>query len=179
MDSASEPRARRPASVEEVRWWTGLLLVAFTLHNLEELLLHDSGTGGLGPGGPMQRWSEMYQTDRFLGAVVILTVAVTALLLPATVRRTPLAARLALLATGALLGNALSHVGQGVAFRDYNPGLVTAVVLVLPAAVQLVRLLRGQAGTGRAGTVGVLAAGAVLAVPAIVLSLLISWAVVG
>lgn len=178
MLSASESRPQAHDTTD-LRWWTGLLLVAFTLHNTEELLRNEAGAGSVGPAGPAQRWSEMYQTDRFVGAVVLLTVAVTALLLPAILRRTPGSARLALLPTGALLGNAVSHVVQGILARGYNPGLLTAILLVLPTALQLARLLHQRAGTTRAGTAGLLLAGAVLAVPAIVVSLLVSRLIVG
>ncbi|MEM1346576.1 MAG: HXXEE domain-containing protein [Pseudomonadota bacterium] len=45
-----------------------------------------------------------------------------------------------------LLGiNALLHVGQAVAFRQYNPGLVTALVLFLPLSALLWVRLAGEA----------------------------------
>lgn len=143
--------------------WTIGLLVAFTLHNAEELLRYESGATGPGP-----RWSETYATDRFVLAVVILTVAVAVLLVPVLRERTPNAARLALLATGALLGNVASHLAQVVVLRVDSPGVITALVLVLPAGVLLARDLVPLARAGRAGTAGLLVAGALLQVPAIV-----------
>jgi Protein of unknown function with HXXEE motif len=46
------------------------------------------------------------------------------------------------------LVNALAHVGQAVAMRKYNPGLVTAVVLFLPLSVWSLLVIRasGEAG---------------------------------
>lgn len=163
---------------QRARWTTGLLvtglLVAFTAHNLEELVRYESGALGPGP-----RWSETYAADRFAVAVVLLTAAVTALLLPVVRSRTPRAARAALLATGALLGNVVSHVAQVVVLRSDSPGVVTAVLLVLPVAVLVARHLLPTARTGRAGAAALLVAGALLAIPAILGSLALGRAIAG
>lgn len=164
----------QPSGSASLRRWTVGLLVVFTLHNSEELVRYGSGAAG-----PVTRWSEVYAADRFVVAVLLLTVAVAALLLPVLLRRTPRAACVALLAVGALLGNVVSHVGQVVVLRGDSPGVVTAVLLVLPVGVQVVRLLTPLARTGRTGTAGLLAAGALLAIPAIIGSLLLGRAIVG
>ena len=175
MAVVSEPtRVAQPPGSASLRRWTVWLLAVFTLHNGEELLRYESGAVG-----PVARWSEVYATDRFVVAVLLLTVAVAALLLPVLARRTPRSARIALLAVGALLGNVVSHVGQAVVLRGDSPGAVTAVLLVLPVGVQLARLLAPLARTGRAGTGGLLVAGALLAIPAIIGSLLLGSAIVG
>lgn len=53
--------------------------------------------------------------------------------------------------------NAVTHIAAGVKFRAYNPGLVTAVVLFLPAGIAALILLSREPGVGVAAHLGALA----------------------
>lgn len=167
---------RRPWTV---RRFVALLVVAFTAHNVEELLRNEAHVAALTGGGPLGWWIDEYRTDRFVVAVVVLTVGVVALLLPAARRPGRTTARAALVGTGALLGNAVSHVVQAGVLGGYNPGLLTAVVLVAPIGALLARALVAWSATRPCASAGLLVTGAVLAVPAIVGALLLSTLVVG
>ena len=70
-----------------------------------------------------------------------------------------------LIVAGALAGNALTHVGQAVYFGGYAPGVVTAVVLVVPYAVGLARALRDAGIVTRRQLALLLALGVVIQTP--------------
>lgn len=178
-DKPSVPRDTHPKALTLTRWWTGLLLGVFTLHNIEELAYHDAGSGSINTTKIMQQWGDIYQPDRFIVAVIILTIILTAFLIPATIPQTSKTARLALVATGALIGNSITHIAQAAIFQSYNPGLITAIILLLPAAAQLARLLHKQANVSRLAATGLLVGGAFAAVPVIMMSLLLAKTIVG
>ena len=69
------------------------------------------------------------------------------------------------LIAGALIGNAVTHVMQGVFFRGYTPGLVTAVLLVLPYGIMLGRALEASALASRRTWLGAIAVGAIIQGP--------------
>jgi hypothetical protein len=85
----------------------------------------------------------------------------------------PATSRQALLGTvvaGALGRNALSHLGRAIARRRYNGGLATSLVL-LPAAMQVLRGVEARGVLTGRQVAAAAAAGNVLAVPAIVVAL--------
>jgi hypothetical protein len=55
---------------------------------------------------------------------------------------------LGLIATYLVLVNALTHIGAALAFRRYNPGLGTAVLLFLPFGVWALWVIDAQPGVG-------------------------------
>lgn len=55
---------------------------------------------------------------------------------------------LGLIATYLVLVNALTHVGAAIAFRRYNPGLGTAVLLFLPFGAWALWAIDAQPGVG-------------------------------
>jgi len=64
-----------------------------------------------------------------------------------------------LIAAYLLLLNAVIHIAQAIAARDYNPGLVTAIVLFLPAGGYCLRaVLAGGSGTPVMHAIGATAA---------------------
>lgn len=70
-----------------------------------------------------------------------------------------------LIVAGALAGNAVTHVGQAVYFGGYTPGIVTAVVLVVPYAVGLARALRDAGMVTRRQLAVLLTFGVVIQTP--------------
>ena len=140
--------------------------MAFTLHNSEEVVANDARLSVMSGAGLASRFPDLYRTDRFVVAVVLLTCVVIAALVPVVVRRTVL--------SGALIANALTHIGQAIVLRGYNPGLVTAVVLVLPSAMAMAAVIHRGSDRTRVQTATALLIGAVLSIPAIVAALALS-----
>lgn len=53
--------------------------------------------------------------------------------------------------------NAIPHIGAGVKMRAYNPGLVSSILLFLPAGLATLILVSGEPGVGVAAHLGALA----------------------
>jgi hypothetical protein len=79
-----------------------------------------------------------------------------------------------LLLAGALVGNGLTHLGQALLFRGYTPGLVTALLVVLPYGYGLGRRLAAHRMLTGGAWAGFVALGVVLQVPIIVATLLLA-----
>ena len=72
---------------------------------------------------------------------------------------------------GALLANAATHPVQALAAGGYVPGVVTAVVLVLPFTLLALRRAVGDGAATRRGALAACAAGLVLQAPLALLAL--------
>jgi hypothetical protein len=70
-----------------------------------------------------------------------------------------------LLIAGALIGNGVTHVMQAIYFGEYTPGLVTAVLLVLPYGFLLGRAMQSRKLVSRNTWLGAIALGAIIQVP--------------
>lgn len=69
---------------------------------------------------------------------------------------------LALIAVYLVLVNAAVHIAQAVAMRDYNPGLISAIVLFLPLGIWCLRVVQQTgAGSGAMHIVGLACATAI------------------
>jgi hypothetical protein len=73
-----------------------------------------------------------------------------------------------LLGVGALVANGITHVGQAAAFRGYTPGLLTAMILVIPYGIALGAQLRADGLTSGRLWLGMIALGALLQVPIVI-----------
>lgn len=73
-----------------------------------------------------------------------------------------------LLIAGALIGNGVTHVMQAVFFGAYTPGLVTAVLLVLPYGFLLGRALEASMLASPRAWFALIALGAIIQVPIVV-----------
>jgi Protein of unknown function with HXXEE motif len=143
----------------------------FALHNLEEILSIDRDTAfnknRLEAVGFDTNW---YRRDRMAMATGLLTALSHGLSRkldnPTNTRQAFLGATVA----GALGGNALSHLGRALAQRRYNGGLATSLVM-LPAAVQVLRTVKTRKFLTGRQVVAATATGNALAVPMIVLAL--------
>ncbi|GAA3587777.1 hypothetical protein GCM10022198_09200 [Klugiella xanthotipulae] len=146
------------------------VIAAFTLHNAEEIAFLNRAEL---PAELVERFgliAKVYRQDRMALATGILTAFVT-VMTDARLARSGRAGRfVATAATGALAGNAVNHIMRAVLQRSYNPGVVTAPVLLWAAGRQLLRRVPHQ---GRRDVAVATAVGNVASVPAIVLSL---WA---
>ena len=112
-----------------------LFAVAETLHNLEEAVMMPRWT----PPHPKLRPRTGLREFRF--AVVVLTIAVyVCAYLAMTGGKESVGAYLITgYALGALINVLAPHVAISMRFRCYSPGVVTAVLLILPVTVLLLR----------------------------------------
>ena len=108
-------------------------------------------------------------TRQFSFAVIVLFLG----LLAATVHAVP-RARVGtrslpfLLMVGALVANGVTHLAQAAVFRGYTPGLLTAVLLVIPYGIGLGEELRNSGLASRRTWLAMVALGALLQVPIII-----------
>src|SRR4051812_1583779 len=106
-----------------------------------------------------------------LAMLVILSLfaaaAACASLMPKS--RTALVVYMTLL--GAFFLHGLGHVGQAILFRGYTPGVVTAILVVIPVSLCVYGGLRRSARASKKLIIGTACTGAVLVVPGILLAL--------
>ena len=81
-----------------------------------------------------------------------------------------------LLAAGALVGNALTHVGQAALLGGYTPGVATAVLVVLPYGLGLGRTLRAHRLASARRYAAAVGAGVLLQIPLALMALAIGRA---
>jgi hypothetical protein len=76
-----------------------------------------------------------------------------------------------LIVAGMLVGNAITHLAQAIYFRDYTPGLITALLIVLPYGIGLGNKLESDKLARRRTWVSVIALGVILQIPVVALLL--------
>ena len=148
------------------------MLIAFTIHNGEEIAFHDCGTG------PDPRVLSRlgltvadYRPERMAIATSILSVLVmTSTWTGFPPAPTPRAATVGTAAAGALSVNAIGHLLQAVVRQKYNPGLITAPVL-LTTSLAAIGEFKSAALVSNARIAVAVGAGAAFSLPAIVTSL--------
>ena len=133
-----EPGGRSRVDVSKFRRSARLFPAILALHVAEEA-----------PG--FAAWVRRHGSPRYSGADFIrINAAGLAMTLGATeaLRRarghTSVFLYLAFVLTQQALFNTIFHAGATIAYREYSPGLVTAVVGFLPAWWRLTRLARGE-----------------------------------
>jgi len=148
-----------------------LLLAVFGVHNAEEVAFGDRGEA-IDPRllARFGLQAADYQPQRLALATAVLTGAVAALTGACDVPAGRARAAAAVVAAGALAVNGAGHLGRAARTRTYNPGLVTAPLL-LATSLRAVRRAAHGGGLGAATTATCVAAGAALSLPAIVGSL--------
>ena len=152
--------------------WAGP--VVFLLHDAEEILTVESWYRAHRADLPAQvQPFATVTTGQFALAVALLFVGLLAAAIHAVRQaRRGRASVPFLLVAGALTANGLTHLAQAAYFRGYTPGVVTALLLVLPYGYLLgTRLLAVGLATRRA-LVTAVATGAVAQIPIAVLALL-------
>ena len=178
MDAIDSLDRNREGMNPRLLW---LLPLAFVVHDAEELAImpawlseHRAALSGLLQGMPaMGDGSLLLHLDTggialAMGAILLLFVAVTAAAVSS-------AYKIALYAYALVLGgffvHGFGHIGQALVWRGYTPGVVTALLVVIPASVFLYARLWRSRMLGPAESVLLTAAGAALVVPAILLAL--------
>lgn len=108
-------------------------------------------------------------TRQFTIAVVVLFLGLLVATMHAVLRaRAGVRSVPFLLLAGALVANGVTHLAQAVAIRGYTPGLITAVLFVIPYGIGLGQQLHSTGLTSRRSWLAMIACGALLQVPIIV-----------
>jgi hypothetical protein len=149
------------------RWHDPMWLAVFALplymvHQFEEHGIDMAGVRYAFRGGLCEtmRYADVASCPiplSFITAVNVGSVWGAAVLAAVFGRRRPL---VALSAYGIPLVNAVMHIAGALKGHAYNPGLLTAVLLFLPAGLWAVRVGL-QAGIGRSGVAAILAGGVI------------------
>jgi hypothetical protein len=169
------PKARRGDAIGRMVW---LLPAAFVVHDGEELLTMP-GWMAAHPGlieGLLQRLGMTAPAGLGAGAIaaamlvlLLLFVAVTAAASSPALRGAALYPYCVVL--GGFLVHGFGHIGQAVLLRGYVPGLVTAILIVIPSSLFLYANLLASRAIGRKPAAALTFAGAALLVPAILLAI--------
>ncbi|MBL3689538.1 HXXEE domain-containing protein [Leucobacter chromiireducens] len=148
------------------------MLIAFGCHNAEEIAFSDHGSR-LDPRflANLGLSEEDYRADRMSIATALLSAVVTCATHSRGGRaRRPITAAIAIASAGALSVNAAGHLLQALVRRNYNPGLVTAPLLLM-SSIAAIRGFRADSSISSVGAGTAVVAGTALSVPAIVASL--------
>ena len=148
----------------DLRWLSFLAVVVYMLHNVEEYGLAADGVVHAFPdtlcrlvGQPP--YPECAIPETFYLAVNLPLVWIAAPLAAVLFNRIGLAA---LTMWGVIAVNALVHIGPAIALRQYDPGLLTAVILFVPLTVLTAHVALGRQGPYRRRAGAVLLAAGVL-----------------
>ena len=132
------------------RWWYLILGFAFVLHNSEEWLLAPQMLQYMQSDAPgfLRDFYAGITVSELQGTLLILTAIVLVVIAMATVFTAAVASAFGMMVLAALLGlNAVFHIILFIQTGVYVPGLVTAVVVSLPAAAALLVRARQQRWT--------------------------------
>ena len=107
--------------------WIGTL-IAFAMHNAEEVIAFSSGWSA--HHLPRLAWTVSYWPEFAIAATVLTLVSI---LVAFALRHRPrTSSKLLQIFLWVMLGNVLWHIGVSVYTRSVAPGVVTAVLLLLP-----------------------------------------------
>ena len=156
------------------RTWMLIGPVAFLVHDTEEIVTLGPWLREHGDELPTmaRAFVDDFSTSQFATSVVVLGTVyaiVTALGVRSLRRgRTPWPY---LVATGALVGNGLTHLLQALYFHGYTPGVVTALLVTLPYGWLAARALARDGIATRRLMYTMLVAGILLQLPLVISAL--------
>lgn len=154
--------------------WIWAAPVVFLVHDTEEILTVESWLRAHRSELPTAAQPlATVTTGQFALAVALLFVGFLAVTVHAVRQaRRGRASVPFLLVAGALVANGLTHLVQAAYFRGYTPGVVTALLVVLPYGYLLGARLLATGFITRRTLLGAIAAGAVAQIPIAALALL-------
>lgn len=168
-------KARRGDAIGRLVW---LLPLAFVVHDSEELLTMP-GWMAAHPGlieGLLQKLGVTAPVGLGTGAIatallvlLLLFVAVTAAASSPALRGAAIYPYCVIL--GGFLVHGFGHLGQAVLLGSYVPGLVTALLVVIPASLFLFACLLASRTIGKKQAAALTFGGAVLFLPGILLAI--------
>ncbi|WP_100402621.1 HXXEE domain-containing protein [Bacillus sp. FJAT-42315] len=108
------------------------LPIIFAIHNVEELPQLGSWANEHVTGDSFSFLRELYSFHSLTFAMILLTVVVTVVIILEYQFRNKLTFTLTMLSTCLLLINGFTHIVQSIIFQSYVPGLISAVLLLIP-----------------------------------------------
>ena len=150
-----------------IRGWIWAAPVVFLLHDAEELMTVAPWLREHGRELPPVVQPFMGVTTRqFALAIMVLLAGIVAAAAHGAWRAKRGGRSLPfLLVAGMLVGNGLTHLAQAAIFRGYTPGVLTALLLVLPYGYLLGEQLRADGLVTRRSWAAAIAVGMVLQAP--------------
>jgi hypothetical protein len=156
--------------------WIAAAPVVFLVHDGEELLTIVPWLRAHGASLPaaVQPLTDVTAPQLALAMLALFAGLVIAAVHGVHRARQGARSTLFLVLAGALAANGLTHLGQALVFRGYTPGLITALLVVLPYGYGLGRQLRSHGMLSMRAWMTVVAVGVLLQVPIIVVTLLLA-----
>jgi len=133
------PHRHLDAQVTQSRWYI-VVAGAFTLHNTEEAVGAQAMLRQVQSQAPRflrSFYSQVDVSDLRLGLAVLTLIGIALALIAIRTPRAPRSTYVMLLFSTVIGINAFAHIMLSVIFREYMPGLLTAIFLCLPVAVAL------------------------------------------
>ncbi|WP_203363700.1 HXXEE domain-containing protein [Bacillus sp. REN10] len=154
------------------------LPVIFAIHNGEELPQLENWTNEHLADKSFAFLRELYSFHSLAFAMIMLTVVVTVVVILEYKLRNKLTFTLTMLSACLLLINGLTHIVQSMIFQSYMPGLISAVLLLIPY-MSFVLYLSMKANRIRLKTIGLyLVISVIVMVPIIFIFLILSrWVI--
>lgn len=118
-----------------------LLPIVFAFHNIEELLFFPRWANYLLGVYPFMHFSWLFERKNVAMAMVLLTVTVGFIVWMEYKNHNGYTLHFTIYCICLLLVNGMVHVGQFFVYRHYVPGLITAVLLMIPYLIYVLYLL--------------------------------------
>jgi hypothetical protein len=118
-----------------------LLPVVFAIHNIEELPFLQRWANEFLDKRPFMFLARLYELKNVAIAMVLLTLTVSIIVWMEYKKRSRITLHLTVFCICLLLVNGVVHAGQFFVYRHYVPGLISAVVLMIPYMTYILYLL--------------------------------------
>jgi hypothetical protein len=118
-----------------------LLPIVFAIHNIEELPFLQGWANEILDDDPFMFLAGLYEFKNVAIAMVLLTLTVSIVVWMEYKKRNLITLHLTVFCTCLLLVNGMVHVGQFFVYRHYVPGLISAVLFMIPYMTYILYLL--------------------------------------
>lgn len=117
-----------------------LLPIIFLIHNMEEFPFLQKWANERINDSRFGLFKDLYQLSNIAIAMILLTLAVSIVIWMEYKKRNYITFNLTFLCICLLLINGIVHVGQFFLYKRYVPGLITAVLLLIPYMTYIIYL---------------------------------------
>lgn len=149
----------------------------FLLHDLEEIFTFEgfikSRLTGYDLPGPILNFVDLTTAEFLVAVIFIFALTILVSYIGSRGKGNQVNLFIFLVGISILLINSITHVAQALIFYSYVPGLVTAIILVLPYTIYTLNKFRLDYQLDRRHLVFLLMAGLLLQMPLVVIALTI------
>jgi hypothetical protein len=125
-------------NIYKILW---LLPIVFAIHNMEELLFLEEWAKEVFAGRSWMFFAKLYESPNLEVAMLLLTLTVSVIVWMEYKKCHRITLRCTVFCACLLLVNGIVHVGQFLLYSSYIPGLISAVLLLIPYMVYFLWLL--------------------------------------